>query len=308
MKAWSWETLLEGLSGLDVRWNEPLAHYTTFRVGGVARCLVRPESESALIQLMGRVRSQEAPYVVLGGGSNVLAPDEGLERMVIQLADCSAELRTAGPGEGEGEGVEVVVGAGAPMRRLLRFCLRERLSGLEFMVGIPGSVGGALVMNAGTGREALADALRWIEVLDGQGRLKRVERGDLRPAYRSMGLSRDWIVLRGGFSLKCLQNGSTSRQVLSETMRSRKASQPLGLPSAGCIFKNPPGFAAGFLIDRAGLKGFRIGDAAVSEKHANWIVNHGNARARDILDLIEHIEKVVLEEFGVCLQREIHLL
>jgi UDP-N-acetylmuramate dehydrogenase len=303
----SWGPILEGLPGLEVRWNESLSRHTTFRVGGETRCLVRPETEDALIRVIERARRSGIPYVVLGGGSNVLAPDDSLDLMVIQLVHCSRDIaRTEGCGSSEA--TELSVGAGVPLRRLLRFCLQERLGGLEFMVGIPGTVGGALVMNAGTGDRALADVLTWIQVLDEQGRRRRLERKDLAPAYRSMRLSKDWIVLRGGFIVKCLQNGDLSRQALSEKMRLRRASQPLGLPSAGCIFKNPPGFSAGFLIDRAGLKGFRVGDAQVSEKHANWIVNHGNARARDILDLIEHIEKLVLEEFGVCLEREIQIL
>ncbi len=306
MRGRSWENVLEGLHCIEVRWNEPLERHTTFRVGGHARCLARPESESGLIQLMDRVRLGNIPHVVLGAGSNVLVPDQGFDGMVIQLVRCAGEIvRMDAAG---GERVELVVGAGVPMRRLLRFCLEWRLGGLEFMVGIPGTVGGALVMNAGTGQEAIGDALQWVEVLDGQGGRRRVERKDLAPAYRNMGFPKDWVVLRAMFGLRALRNGSESRRVLSEKMRFRKATQPLGLPSAGCIFKNPPGFSAGFLIDRVGLKGFRIGDAGVSEKHANWIVNHGNARARDILDLIEHIEKLVLEEFGVCLEREIHIL
>jgi UDP-N-acetylmuramate dehydrogenase len=179
---------------------------------------------------------------------------------------------------------------------------------LEFLVGIPAAVGGALVMNAGTGDGAMAEVVSWIEVMDGQGLKRKLDRKDLSPVYRSMGLPGEWIVLRGGFRLSALQNGNACRHLLSEKMRRRKQSQPLGMPSAGCIFKNPPGFSAGFLIDRLGLKGFRIGGAEVSEKHANWIVNCGNARARDILALIEHIEKLVLKEFGVCLEREIQIL
>lgn len=302
----AWESIVEGLPGLEVRWNEPLSRHTTFRVGGLARCLVRPDTEEALIQVIGRARARGIPYVVLGGGSNVLAPDGGLNQLVIQLTQCCKEISRS---DRQGDhGVDVTVGGGARTRRLLRYCMEEGLSGLEFMVGIPGTVGGALVMNAGTGDGCLADVLSWIEVLDERGGRIRLDRKDLSPVYRSMGLSKGWIVLSGGFRLSFAQNGDLARHMLSEKMRLRMRTQPLALASAGCIFKNPPGFSAGFLIDRAGLKGLRVGDAEVSEKHANWIVNRGNARARDILDLIEHIEKLVLEEFGVCLEREIQIL
>lgn len=301
-----WENLLADLPGIEVRWRESLARHTTFRVGGSARCLVRPETEAGLIELTARARLHGIPYVVLGGGSNVLAPDDLLDMMVIELTRCCSEINRLD--RQDGDGVEVVVGAGVRSRRLLRFCMEERLGGMEFLVGIPATVGGALVMNAGTGEGSMADLLRWIEVMDGRGAKRRLDRKDLSPAYRSMGLSRDWIVLRGGFVLSSLQSGDACRRTLALTMRRRKQTQPLGLPSAGCVFKNPSGISAGFLIDRAGLKGFRIGGAEVSEKHANWIVNRGNARARDILDLIEHIEKLVLKEFGVCLEREIQIL
>lgn len=302
----AWEKILAGLPGLEVRWDEPLSRHTTFRVGGLARCLVRPDTEDSLIEVVARARMHGIPYVVLGGGSNVLAPDDGLNRMVIQLTRCCTEIVRAD--DPEAQSVALSVGAGVQTRRLLRYCLAEGVSGLEFMVGIPGTVGGALVMNAGTGDGSLADVLNWIMVLDEKGGRLKLERKGLSPVYRSMGLSKAWIVLSGGFKLVCAQNGELSRHALREKMRLRKRTQPIALASAGCIFKNPPGISAGFLIDRVGLKGFRVGDAEVSEKHANWIVNRGNARARDILDLIEHIEKLVLEEFGVCLEREIQIL
>jgi UDP-N-acetylmuramate dehydrogenase len=226
-----WESILGDLTDVEVRWREPLARHTTFHVGGSARCLVLPRTEAALIALTGRARTHGIPTVVLGGGSNVLAPDDPLDAMVIQLTRCCSEIVRIDAQKGDL--VEVVAGAGVRTQRLLRFCMEGRLGGLEFLVGIPAMVGGALVMNAGTGDGAMADVVSWIEVMDGRGIKRRLDRKDLSPAYRSMGLSSEWIVLRAGFRLRSLHNGNACRHMLSEKMRLRKQSQPLALPSAG---------------------------------------------------------------------------
>ncbi len=268
-------------------------------------CLVRPKTEDALIGLMRALRQNEVPCFILGGGSNLLLPDGEWNTLAIQLDLCSGEIvpeREAGRCS-----ARLLVGAGVRLPRLMRYCLGERLGGLEFLVGIPGMVGGALVMNAGTGDGCVADGLVWIDALDEENRRQRIMRSDLSPGYRSMGLPDGWVILGCCLAVDpCSDDGQRMR--LSEIMRQRKKTQPLGRPSAGCIFKNPKDLAAGALIERSGLKGLRVGDAEVSRKHANWIINCGNARARDVVALIERIESRVERDFGVRLEREIRII
>jgi UDP-N-acetylmuramate dehydrogenase len=293
------------LNDVEILRNEPLARHTTFRVGGPVSYLARPLTEDGLTSLMREVRRLRIPCFMLGGGSNVLAPDEPWDVLAIQLSRCCSNII---PVEGVQCGsMRLRVGAGVSVARWLRYCIENGLGGVEPLVGIPGTVGGALVMNAGTHEGCIADVLVWVEVLNGLGDRLRIPRSELAAGYRSMGLDKDCIVLGACFDLEAAP-GTALKTRLSAKMRRRKATQPLGRPSAGCVFKNPPSVAAGELIERMGLKGYRIGDAEVSEKHANWIINKGNARAGDILKLIELIEKRAFEEYGVRLEREIKVL
>lgn len=296
---------LSKLAGIEFMWQEPLCRHTTFRIGGPVSCLARPCTEEALIELVRAVVKEGIPHFVLGGGSNVLGPDEPWNVVAIQLApSCSTLVKSASLKSGA---FEVYAGAGVRMAHWLRFCLESGFEGIESLVGIPGTVGGALVMNAGTAQGCIADVLVGIDVIDFEGRRRRIPRAELSPVYRSMRLPGDWIVLGGWFELRPLKDGSLKRR-LGELMGLRKRSQPLGWPSAGCIFKNPNGVSAGALIDKSGLKGVRVGDAQISEKHANWIINRGKASARDVLALIGRMEEKVLENFGIRLEREIKVL
>jgi UDP-N-acetylmuramate dehydrogenase len=298
-------SLLVSLPELVLKWREPLARYTTFRVGGPVFCLARPRTESSLMMLMQELKKVEAPHFILGGGSNLLLPDDAWNGLAIQLDICSGTIyHDYQPGASS---AHLIVGAGVRLSRLLRYCISNRLGGIEFLVGIPGTVGGALVMNAGTRDGTVADALLWIDVLDEENRRQRIPRSELAPGYRSLGLPGNWVVLGCGLTVEVCPSGF-QRARLAEVMRERKRTQPLGWPSAGCIFKNPEGLAAGALIEKSGLKGMRMGDAEVSHKHANWIINRGHARARDVVALIEHIEKRVHRDFGVHLEREIRIL
>jgi UDP-N-acetylmuramate dehydrogenase len=298
-------SLLVSLPELELKWSEPLARYTTFRVGGPVFCLVRPRTEGALVGLMEELRKRKAPHFIIGGGSNLLLPDDRWNVLAIQLDLCSGSIDH--DPEAKASPVHLMAGAGVRLARLLRHCLIRKSGGLEFLAGIPGTVGGALVMNAGTREGAVADALLWVDVLDEKNRRRRIPRSELSPGYRSLGLPTTWVLLGCALTVEPCESGE-QRTRLVEIMRHRKRTQPLGRPSAGCIFRNPEGFAAGALIEQCGLKGLRMGDAEVSGKHANWIINRGHARARDVVALIEHIENCVYRDFGIHLEREIRIM
>lgn len=298
-------SLIGGLPDLELRWHEPLARYTTFRVGGPVLCLARPRNEDALTRLVQALREAGIPFFILGGGSNVLVPDEPWDMLAIQLDRCSGRIDCDRPWEDSPACLKV--GAGVRISRLLRYCLTNRLGGIEFLAGIPGTLGGALVMNAGTRRGVIADALLRVDILDEQCRRRSVLKSELSPGYRSMGFPGGWVVLGCSLEVELCAPG-VQRVRLLEIMRERKRTQPLGWPSAGCIFKNPEGLAAGALIEKSGLKGFRMGDAEVSRRHANWIINRGHARARDVVALIEHIEACVYSNSGIRLEREIRIM
>jgi UDP-N-acetylmuramate dehydrogenase len=302
----SWADDLAQLSDIHFSWQEPLARHTTFRVGGPVTCLARPSTEEALIELMTRIRAKGIPHFILGAGSNVLAPDGPWQVVAIQLdRACNAIEKLPEPAE---EGSEIwFVGSGVRLAGLLRFCLKQGLRGLEGLVGIPGTVGGALVMNAGTQAGTIGDAMVWISVLDAGGNRIRLQKNQLSLGYRSIQLPIESLVLGATFQLHA-DSRDALRGRLRQMMIQRKDTQPHGWPSAGCVFKNPPGQSAGALIERVGLKGLRVGSAQVSSKHANWIINLGNARASDILVLIGLIERRVEKEFGIRLEREVRVL
>jgi UDP-N-acetylmuramate dehydrogenase len=302
----SWSAALSELPDLELLWHEPLARHTTFRVGGPVTCLARPRSLAALLTLLAWLRGQEVPHLLLGAGSNLLAPDEGWDGVAIQLVHCCNDLRMETRASAAAPG-KLRVGAGVRLARLLRFCLRHGLAGFEPLVGIPGTVGGSLIMNAGTASGCISDVLDTITVVDASGAQRLVHKRELGISYRSIALPQGTFILEAGFDVK-LEAPESIRMRLRELLRRRHQVQPLGLPSAGCVFKNPPGRAAGALIDQAGLKGWRCGDAQISARHANWIVNLGRATAQDILTLVRIAEERVSHKFGIQLEREIKVL
>lgn len=299
---------LESLPDVELMWAEPLAKHTTFGVGGPVACLARPRSVSGLRELIRGLGLRGVPHFILGGGSNVLALDSPRDTVAIQLVTVCTELTLMEhPAEEPGEARELYAGAGVPMGTFLRFCLRHGLGGAEFLAGIPGTVGGALVMNAGTRYGAIADIVAFLDTVDRKGDVHRIPREALPGTYRFMGVPRGHVVLGGMMSLRA-RSVSEVRENLRSAMNYRRKTQPHGKGSAGCIYKNPEKEAAGALIEKAGLKGFTVGGARVSDKHANWIINTGNATAQDILQVMEHVESSVRERFGIQLEREVRVL
>jgi UDP-N-acetylmuramate dehydrogenase len=293
--------------GQQVLFDEPMSGHTTFAIGGPADALVTVETDQQIKDVVGWARNNGHSCMILGAGSNLLVRDGGIRDLVLRLAKGFDSIEQDSEGTSNGS-VKVTAGAGALMSRLGKYALDNGLAGLSFSVGIPGTVGGALRMNAGAWGTCMADAIRTVTVLRQDGHIETLHREKLRFSYRRLNLEEGSVILRGQFDLKPGDRKALREEAL-QMQRRRRRSQPLSLPSAGCMFKNPPGgMSAGELIDRAGLKGLQTGGAAVSTKHANFIVNRGHAGASDVLALIRHIQETLLNRFGVNLEPEVTIV
>ncbi|MBI5177814.1 MAG: UDP-N-acetylmuramate dehydrogenase [Nitrospinae bacterium] len=280
-----------------IKKDEPMDRLTTFRIGGKAAIFAAPRTEE---ELAAAVRDYPRAGI-LGGGSNLLVADAGVPAVISMEAFDDVGCAIAGGGA-----ALVTAGAGYSLTALSRWAYRSSMGGLEFAFGIPGSVGGAVVMNAGAHGAEVKDCLTSARLLV-DGRFEDVAAADLGLSYRSSALPEGAVVVSATFRLA---HGAPKEILgkMKEWDEARKNSQPLELPSAGSVFKNPPGGHAGKIIDGLGLKGLRVGDAQVSEKHANFIVNLGNATAAQVKELIETVEAAVLEKTGIRLEREIKLM
>jgi UDP-N-acetylmuramate dehydrogenase len=286
--------------GLQLEAGAPLGRRTTLRVGGAADLLAVAETEDALVAVVGAVRRSAVPLLVLGQGSNVLVPDEGLRGVVCRLA---GELERI-----EIEGNRVTAGGAVVLARLARTTAKSGLAGLEALAGFPATVGGAVFMNAGCYGTEIKDLLEHADVIEPDGQRRRYRVGELEAGYRTTVLQRRGaLVLAATFKLEPGDPAITLAR-MEELNRRRWSSLPSGKPNAGSVFKNPPGDFAGRLIDAAGLKGSRRGGAVLSEQHGNVIVNEGGAVARDVLSLMLFVRDCVLERFGVALEPELQLL
>lgn len=285
-----------------VVFNQSMEQWTSFGVGGKADALCFVEDLSTLRRILSYARATGTPYLVVGKGTNLLVRDQGVRGLVLILRGQLAAVERAGM-----EGDLVSAGAGLGLSNLLHECRRRGLGGLEFLTGIPGTVGGAVAMNAGAWGKETADVLAEVEMVSAGGERVRTERGRLRFSYRKLCLPEGSVIVKAAF--QCTRANS---QDVGERMRHyrdlRKGSQPLEYASGGSVFKNPPGDFAGRLIEGVGLKGFRVGGAMISRKHANFIVNTGGAKACDVLALMDLARAKVKEETGVDLQPEIKVV
>lgn len=276
--------------------NAPMADYTSWRVGGPAALMFWPKDPADCAGAISYCLEKGIPALPLGSGTNLLVADAGVDALVVNMSGLK-ELSWDGP--------RVRAGAGVPLARLAAQAGQRDLGGLEFAIGIPGSVGGAVLMNAGAYGCQMADVVVSAEVLGPDGRLAILDAGELGYRYRESRLREGgWLVLAAEMELKP-GDGEAIRAAMKDYLESRREKQPLELPNGGSVFKNPTGGGAGRFIDQAGLKGLTIGGAQVSPKHANFIVNMGNARAADIRALIEKVQATVLERYGVALEREV---
>lgn len=277
----------------------PLAPYTWMKVGGPAQYLIEPRNQAELVAVLQRCRSEGIPTRILGGGSNLLVRDEGVSGAVIRLVgDDFSKIEQI-------DETTVSAGAGAQLSSLISFTVKLGLAGLENLVGIPGTVGGALHGNAGGKSGEIGQFCQSVTGINPQSELVTRKGVELAFAYRSSNLE-DLLMLQATFGLQRENIDEITRHMRTLWI-TKKALQPFSFQSAGCIFKNPRGMSAGLLIDEAGLKGTRIGHAEISERHANFIIAHKEATAQDVLRLIDLTRSRVAEQFGVDLELEIEI-
>lgn len=274
---------------------EPLKKYTTWKIGGAADLFYCPRNYRECAEVLQLARQAAIPVTFLGAGSNVLVADEGIRGLVIQTTDWR---------EVTWEGCRVTAGAGTLISSLSRAAAERGLTGLEYAVGIPGSLGGAVIMNAGAYGYALEQVIEKVKSLDEKGRLREYTKTELALGYRtSIFKKKKELIVEATLYLK-----PGEAEVIKETMKgylnTRREKQPLEMPSAGSVFKNT-GRGAGRLVEAVGAKGWRVGDAQVSEKHANFIINLGEAKATDVLTLISEVQRAVKRQFNVDLETEI---
>ena len=286
----------------EVRFDEPMDRHTTLRIGGPVDAWVAPATLAAVQRVRRLCASQQWPNRAVGAGSNLLVRDRGV-RGVLLSSERLRELRFVDAPRG----AEARVGAGVATGKLLSEAMRRGLGGVEFLGGVPGSVGGGLVMNAGTLLGEFKDVTARVRSVDGQGALVERDARACGFVYRGSALPPDEFVVEGDLLLPARERAAIEAAVRALRDR-RRAREPHGLPNAGSIFKNPPGDFAGRLIEACGWKGRRAGDAEVSVAHANWIVNTGRARATDVLRLVEGIRADVHARFGVTLELEVKVV
>lgn len=291
--------------GARVKFNEPLAPFMAYRIGGPADILVFPETEEELTWLANHARDNQLPITVVGTGTNLLVRDRGIRGITVALFSAFKKISLLGekvPGE-----IWVKAEGGVEKPVLLDWSIDQNLTGLEFSSGVPGTIGGGIFMNAGTKYGCYADILKELRLFDFTSGAKTLTRDEAHFGYRHQTAVKNQLVLSATFCLK-KGDGAAVRRERDRIIAERAEKQPLDYPSCGSTFKNPEGHSAGRLIERSGLKGTKVGGAEISLKHANFLLNKGNAKASDILALIGIIKAEVLKQFGVPLECEVIVL
>ena len=284
----------------QVKFDEPMSAHTSFRIGGGAEVMAFPKTTEELSQLMQVCLQAQIKPVILGAGTNVLAPDAGMPGVVICLKDGLDGMQLL-------EGQRIRVMSGVTMTRAAVFAANHGLSGLEFAHGIPGTVGGGVYMNAGAYGGEIKDVVESVEVMDFSGQIRQYSPEEMGFAYRHSVLEeRDAIVISATFRLR-EENPETIKETMRQLQAKRSASQPLDMPSAGSAFKRPVGGFAAALIQDAGLKGYQVGGAAISTKHSGFAVNMGSATAEDVKNLLAQVSDIVFEKTGIRLEPEVRI-
>jgi UDP-N-acetylmuramate dehydrogenase len=297
------EFFSEGLFEGEVRFMEPMKNHTSLRIGGPADVFVIPQDIDSLRNVHVSLKTRQIPFYPLGGGTNVLVRDGGIEGGVISFRSLK-KIEVLNEDNGY---VNLFVESGTPLQRLVNISRGNGYSGMEGLVGIPGSIGGAVYGNAGAFGYEMKDVLVSVAIMDSEGNIVRLRAEEIDFGYRSSSISPGELILSAEIKLKKDKREDVLARV-EDFLKKKREKQPIWEPSAGCVFKNPPGLSAGRLIDEAGCKGMRIGEVEVSNIHANFLINKGGANASDFIRLMDEIVQRVKERFGVLLEPEIKIV
>jgi len=299
-KEYIYESLLNIVDKENVKIDEPMKKHISFRVGGPADILVKPTTEKQLSDIIRLIKKESVPYLIIGNGSNLLIKDGGIRGVVIEISNNFNKF--------EIEGTTIKIQAGALLSVVGKAVLREELKGFEFAAGIPGTLGGALAMNAGAYGGEMKDIVKSVRVMDTDGNIFEFTNEQMEFEYRRSILSKtDYIVLSTEIELE-KGNYDEIKATMADFTQRRVTKQPLSLPSAGSTFKRPVGQFAGKLIEDSGLRGLTLRGAQVSEKHCGFVVNLGNAKAKDLLELMYVVKSTVNAKFGIMLEEEVKIL
>jgi UDP-N-acetylmuramate dehydrogenase len=282
-----------------VLFDAPMRQFTSIKVGGPADTLFFPKDADELRKLVRYAWRRSIPYFILGKGTNLVIRDKGVRGWVISLSQGLKKIQM--------DGEEIEAEAGLSLQRLVKFSIQKGVTGLEPFFGIPGTVGGGLAMNAGAWGVELKDVVKSASLMKEDGEVVEWPRRKLRFSYRKLNIPASWVILKGRFQVNKGKKEEILEKVKSYS-EMRKRTQPLGYPSAGSIFKNPKEGPAGKWIEEVGLKGFRMGQAMVSDRHANFIINLGKATAEEVINLMELVERKTYEEKGISLEREVRVV
>ena len=294
------QAIFAGCTAKELLLEEPMAKHTSFRIGGPADVLAQPADEAELAELLKRAGEHAVPVTLVGNGSNLLVRDKGIRGLVIKLSNIFSSITV--------DGNVLTFGSGISLAMASKKAASLSLSGMEFAVGIPGTIGGAVYMNAGAYDGEMAKVVTCVRVMDMQGKISELQASELDFAYRHTALQNSgWIVISVTVALQPGEAESIAAKMADFSQR-RISKQPLELPSAGSMFKRPPGYFAGTLIEQTGLKGYTVGGAQVSQKHAGFVVNVGGATAKDVLQLISDVQSKVFAAHGVRLEPEVLVL
>ena len=282
--------------------NEPMSKYTSFKIGGPAECLVKIKTLDQLKSILKYTNENDIKLTIIGNGSNILVSDDGIKGIVVKIEIDNLEIDI------QDKKALITVGGGVKLGLLAQKCLKQELTGFEFASGIPGTIGGAIRMNAGAHGSEMKDIVKTVTYVDRNGEIHKIENNQAEFEYRkSLFSHNDYIIVETEIELE-KGNANEIKEKMTEYANFRKEKQPIEYPSAGSTFKRGTDFITAKLIDECGLKGYQIGGAQISEKHAGFIINKDNATAKDVIKLMEYTKEQVYEKFGKTIEAEIEIL